>query len=90
MLQLLLFSGLAFFICLPLMKRTLTVSLDVDWFYRKFFSALGKEFTNRSSKAHGNFMSRVENRLQRPAPESPVRFPSRSVFGFRVNVRRGW
>ena len=35
MLQLLLFSGLAFFLLLPLMKRTLTISLDTDWFYRK-------------------------------------------------------
>ena len=35
MLQLLLFSGLAFFLLLPQMKRTLTISLDVDWFYRK-------------------------------------------------------
>lgn len=34
-LQLLLFSGLAFFLLLPLMKRTLTISLDFDWFYRK-------------------------------------------------------
>ncbi|MDP6572565.1 MAG: Na(+)/H(+) antiporter subunit D [Rhodospirillales bacterium] len=34
MLQLLLFSGLAFFIMLPLMERTLTITLDIDWFYR--------------------------------------------------------
>ena len=34
-LQLLLFSGLAFFVMLPLMKRTLTISLDFDWFYRR-------------------------------------------------------
>ncbi|VAW74345.1 Na(+) H(+) antiporter subunit A [hydrothermal vent metagenome] len=33
-LQLLLFSGLAFFILLPMMKRTLTISLDFDWLYR--------------------------------------------------------
>jgi multicomponent Na+:H+ antiporter subunit D len=33
-LQLLLFSGLAFFLLLPLMKRTRTVSLDTDWFWR--------------------------------------------------------
>ena len=33
-LQLLLFSGLAFFVLLPMMKRTLTISLDLDWFYR--------------------------------------------------------
>jgi multicomponent Na+:H+ antiporter subunit D len=32
--QLLLFSGLAFFVMLPVMKRTLTISLDFDWFYR--------------------------------------------------------
>lgn len=36
MLQLLLFSGLAFFLMLPLMKRTLTISVDVDWTYRRF------------------------------------------------------
>jgi multicomponent Na+:H+ antiporter subunit D len=33
-LQLLLFSGLAFFLLLPLMKRTLTISLDTDWLWR--------------------------------------------------------
>ena len=33
-LQLLLFAGLAFFVMLPMMKRTLTLSLDVDWFWR--------------------------------------------------------
>lgn len=33
-LQLLLFAGLAFFVMLPLMKRTLTISLDIDWFWR--------------------------------------------------------
>ena len=36
MFQLLLFSGLAFFVLLNLMKRTLTLSLDLDWFYRVF------------------------------------------------------
>ncbi len=35
-LQLLLFAGLAFFIMLPWLKRTLTISLDFDWFYRIF------------------------------------------------------
>ncbi|MEM1113209.1 MAG: Na(+)/H(+) antiporter subunit D [Pseudomonadota bacterium] len=34
-LQLLLFSGLAFFLLLPLMKRTDTLSLDVDWLWRR-------------------------------------------------------
>ncbi len=39
-LQLLLFSGLAFFVMLPMMKRTLTISLDFDWFYRVLFPFL--------------------------------------------------
>ena len=34
MLQLLLFAGLAFFVMLPWMQRTLTINLDLDWFYR--------------------------------------------------------
>lgn len=32
--QLLLFAGLAFFVMLPMMKRTLTISLDTDWLWR--------------------------------------------------------
>ena len=34
-LQLLLFAGLAFFVMLPQLQRTLTISLDLDWFYRR-------------------------------------------------------
>ena len=34
-LQLLLFSGLVFFLMLPLLRRTLTITLDVDWLYRR-------------------------------------------------------
>jgi multicomponent Na+:H+ antiporter subunit D len=39
-LQLLLFSGLAFFVMLSWLRRTLTVSLDFDWFYRVLFAQL--------------------------------------------------
>jgi multicomponent Na+:H+ antiporter subunit D len=42
MLQLLLFSGLAFFVLLPMMKRTETISLDLDWFYRSGFPLFTK------------------------------------------------
>lgn len=34
-LQLLLFSGLAFFVMLPFLKRTLTITLDWDWLWRR-------------------------------------------------------
>jgi multicomponent Na+:H+ antiporter subunit D len=35
------FSGLAFFLLLPLMKRTETISLDTDWFWRVLLFQLG-------------------------------------------------
>ena len=41
-LQLLLFSGLVFFLMLPMLRRTLTITLDVDWLYRR----LGRAFLN--------------------------------------------
>jgi multicomponent Na+:H+ antiporter subunit D len=39
-LQLLLFSGLAFFALLPLLKRTPTLTLDVDWLWRRALPAI--------------------------------------------------
>jgi multicomponent Na+:H+ antiporter subunit D len=42
-LQLLLFSGLAFFLMLGWLKRTLTITLDVDWLYR----CLGRDLVQR-------------------------------------------
>jgi len=39
-LELLLFSGLAFFVMLPMLRRTLTITLDVDWIYRRLAPAL--------------------------------------------------
>jgi len=51
--QVLLFAGFAFFVMLKQMRRTLTISLDFDWFYRKFFKEIGNEFTGRTSIARG-------------------------------------
>src|SRR5210317_2102928 len=45
-LQLLLFSGLAFFLLLPLMKRTETISLDADWLWRVALLRLVKSLAN--------------------------------------------
>ena len=39
-LQLLLFSGVAFFVMLRWLRRTLTITLDFDWLYRVLFRAL--------------------------------------------------
>jgi len=40
--QLLMFSALVFFLFLPLLKRTETISLDTDWFYRKGAGVMGR------------------------------------------------
>jgi multicomponent Na+:H+ antiporter subunit D len=39
-LQLLLFSGLAFFVLLPYLQRTLTITLDIDWVWRTVLPAM--------------------------------------------------
>ena len=78
MLQLLRFSGLAFFLLLPLMKRTLTISLDFDWFYRKFGTAVAREFGLQGAKLQigvfgltGRILQRGHDRLLRFAgPQS--------------------
>jgi multicomponent Na+:H+ antiporter subunit D len=41
-LQLLLFSGLAFFVMLPALRRTLTITLDTDWLYRRLGPVLAR------------------------------------------------
>ncbi|MCC6983745.1 MAG: Na(+)/H(+) antiporter subunit D [Bauldia sp.] len=46
-LQLLLFSGLAFFLLLGWMKRTNTITLDLDWLWRRAGSVLAREFDLR-------------------------------------------
>ncbi|MGH7255176.1 MAG: proton-conducting transporter membrane subunit, partial [Nitrospirales bacterium] len=55
MLQLLLFSALAFFAMLPQMKRTLTITLDVDWFYRRFGAMVACTVRAREVEARTRF-----------------------------------
>ncbi len=43
-LQLLLFSGLAFFAMLPYLRRTLTLTLDTDWVWRRLLPAAAARF----------------------------------------------
>ncbi len=67
--QVLLFAGFAFFALLPLMKRTLTITLDFDWFYRRFLSAIGKEFSIHMGQFvksfSGAFMKKSEKFIER-------------------------
>ena len=60
-LQLLLFAGLAFFILLPQMKRTLTISLDSDWFFR----VIGNKLMNYFSRE----LNILSDGIKRGTPE---------------------
>ncbi|MFL2908990.1 MAG: Na(+)/H(+) antiporter subunit D [Limisphaerales bacterium] len=50
MLQMLIFSGLTFFLFLPMLRPTPTISIDFDWFYRKgakiFYYCVDKAFNS--------------------------------------------
>ncbi len=58
-LQLLLFSGLAFFVLLPVLKRTLTITIDADWFYRRMFPGLWKHLLRPVFAALGELRDRI-------------------------------
>lgn len=62
MLQLLLYSGLAFFVLLKLMKRTLTITLDFDWLYRKLAFGMAENMGVTLSRMLGGFAA-IKNLL---------------------------
>lgn len=62
--QLLLFAGLAFFVLLPQMQRTLTISLDFDWFYRRFGTALGRELAVRTTRMRARVLGATVARVR--------------------------
>jgi multicomponent Na+:H+ antiporter subunit D len=81
-LQLLLFSGLAFFLLLPLMRRTETITLDFDWFWRvgavRLLQALGTAW-NRVTGQLESLLDASARRLGRGG---------RRYFGSRVEDGR--
>ena len=77
-LQLLLFAGLAFFVMLPLMKRTETISLDFDWFYRRLGAVVARASTEKITRARVTMVAwtrdrRLIDRLLHPhLPDGPL------------------
>lgn len=59
-LQLLLFSGLAFFLLLPLMRRTLTISLDTDWLWRRCLYRISEKLSVLYSRLSEKGQQRIE------------------------------
>jgi len=67
--QLLLFAGLAFFVMLPMMKRTLTITLDFDWLYRRLGPWVSRGIAVRVATvrtlAEASLMMRLDGVLRR-------------------------
>jgi multicomponent Na+:H+ antiporter subunit D len=64
-LQLLLFSGLAFFLLLSWLKRTETVTLDVDWLWRRLGPAVAGAVDERGVRAGGALLARGQRAAER-------------------------
>jgi len=91
-LQLLLFSGLAFFLMLPLMRRTETISLDSDWVWRValFRTATGSQ---KLLARLGSLLAEGTARLGQRLGELGRRlFGSRTMDGRQVHgvFARAW
>ncbi|MBI4539032.1 MAG: Na(+)/H(+) antiporter subunit D [Gemmatimonadetes bacterium] len=56
-LQLLLFGGLAYLATLPLMKPSESITLDFDWFYRRFGTYVARESSVRVAETWGSLMA---------------------------------
>lgn len=87
--QLLLFSGLAFFALLPAMRRTLTITLDFDWFYRVplkgLMLAIGR-LLEAARAAIGQGGVRILDRLPSPERLAPVAAPAGAMLLVLVAV----
>lgn len=64
-LQLLMFAGLAFFVLLPVLQRTETITLDMDWLWRK----PGYLLATRSKALLGSLQSAMQQQLSRLKPK---------------------
>jgi multicomponent Na+:H+ antiporter subunit D len=83
-LQLLLFSGLAFFLMLPLMKRTLTITLDSDWIYRRLLP--------RTVHRIGDVVSRIDNRARHAVVDTTLRLVAgiAARYGAQSHAASAW
>lgn len=76
-LQLLMLSALVFFLFLPLLKRTETISIDTDWFYRKggrlFFRIMDKSFNGLNKSCERIFVNGIAGALTRFSKDGKAR-----------------
>lgn len=83
-LQLLLFSGLAFFVMLPYLKRALAITLDTDWLWRRLLARLAGALQRWMDRA-GATAARRASRLGAAAQSLLVR-----QYGHDARLARTW
>lgn len=75
--QLLMLSALVFFLFLPMLKRTATISLDTDWFYRKggklFYNLMDSSLNGINTVVHKTFIGGIVTTISRLASEGPAK-----------------
>ena len=75
-LQLLMFSALVFFLFLSLLKRTETIALDTDWFYRKggrlFYTIIDNAMNGINYAFHRLFVEDIVGTITRFTRDGPV------------------
>jgi multicomponent Na+:H+ antiporter subunit D len=91
-LQLLLFSGLAFFLLLPLMRRTETITLDFDWLWRVGAVRLLRALGTAWNRVAGQLESLLDAGARRLGRGGRRYFGSRVEDGRQVNgvFARAW
>lgn len=74
--QLLMFSALVFFLFLPMLKRTPTIVLDTDWFYRKggqfFYATCDTCLNGINSIAHKTLIAGATKKMCQFATDGPT------------------
>ncbi len=80
-LQLLLFSGLAFFLMLPWMQRTLTISLDTDWIWRVLLKRLGLGLINAAERGKRSAIQLLNSASTHVSPQVQRLLTHKGVLG---------
>jgi multicomponent Na+:H+ antiporter subunit D len=88
--QLLMLSALVFFLFLPLLKRTDTVSLDTDWFYRKgakqFYAITDKSLNGINSFCDTVVACNMTSAVGRFFRNGPARLAGWAIIGLRAII----
>jgi multicomponent Na+:H+ antiporter subunit D len=86
--QLLMLSALVFFLFLPLLKRTDTVSLDTDWFYRKgikqFYGMIDKSLNGTNRFCNTVFACNMPSAMGRFFSNAPARLAAWTIIPLRA------